>query len=540
MNLRTILALLIGSLLTTTTTTAQPDLSPPFPRLATIYSKTGAGTSQRTDEGKRVIAKFDLYIPIANSWETPCGSDTSCHGHAGMTFGQYLKYLNPHQIDLIYVHSVFFSRWRGFTIGNTPCYLDLRWLLTYAGTTLNIAVDSLTRTVTVDDLSPFTVGDFVLIGGVGTQPPELVKITAMTPSPGPGQLTPPGSGQLTVDRAQMDQNGKFPALPHNPGDFIRPVAYAWKQGFLAFNMSAACPGSDINPTLGRNQTYNQFLAAFWTAKIARDSAYANLDGVFLDNYVDIPSQILHNASKVDYTNQNKPTPSPDNTTYWKKGMADLARQMRLRLPNKLIASNTGGIPDNSGAWLNGGMIEGVNQDGKNRFVGDADANPTAYYNSWIRNGSSPPVFIYNASDAISGTLEDARTDYKAMRFLLTLTLLNDGYFDYDEFLVKNSPAGLNSGGHQSAWWYDEYDNAGRGQGYLGYPTSAATQPSKGVWRRDFQHGIALCNTTSHEQRISFEKTYIKIKGTQDPTVNDGSTIASLTLPPKDGIILLSL
>src|SRR6185437_14130180 len=122
---------------------AQTAVTPPFPRLATIYSKTGAGVSQRTDEGKRVIAKFDLYIPTMNMWGGPCGNDSSCRGHAGMTIGQYLKFLNPHQMDLIYVHSAFFPRWsaprdgRGYIVGDTSYYFDLRWLLTYAGTIMH-------------------------------------------------------------------------------------------------------------------------------------------------------------------------------------------------------------------------------------------------------------------------------------------------------------------------------------------------------------------------------------------------------------------
>jgi len=515
---------------------AQTVGNPPFPRLATIYSKSGAGVSQRTDEGKRVIAKYDLYIPILNMWGGPCGDDSGCRGHAGMTVGQYLKFLSPRQIDLIYIHSAFFPRWsaprdgRGYSIADTPYYFDLRWLLTYAGTTLRADVDTSSRTFAVGELSFFTAGDFVLIGGVGAQAAELVKVTAESAADGPGELT--------VERAQMDQQGKFPAVAHVRGEYVRPVAYAWKQGFLACNVSAGCPRSDVNPGLGRGQTYNQFLAAFWAAKMAGDSAYANLNGVFLDNFVDIPSQLLHHASAVDYTNRNVATASPLSMTYWKEGMADQAREMRDRLTGKLIVANTGGSADNSGRWLNGGMIEGVNQEGENRFVGDADGNPMGYYRSWMTLGAAPQVFIYNASDAISGSLEDARTDYRAMRFLLTLCMMNDGYFDYDEFLVRNPTSGLNSGGHQSAWWYDEYDNAGGGKGYLGYPVSDAAEVRKGVWRRDFQHGIALCNASGQEQDVSLNKAFKKIDGTQDRTVNDGSVVTHVRLRPKDGIILL--
>src|SRR6266851_2980017 len=85
-----------------------------------------------------------------------------------------------------------------------------------------------------------------------------------------------------------------------------------------------------------------------------------------------------------------------------------------------------------------------------------------------------------------------------------------GYFDYDEFLLNNSGAGLNSGGHQTSWWYDEYDNSGQGVGYLGQATGAATQPVGGVYRRDFQAGIVLANTTASAQTINLGGTYKKI------------------------------
>jgi hypothetical protein len=348
-----------------------------------------------------------------------------------------------------------------------------------------------------------------------------------------------GAGTLTVNRGQLAQNGKFPAITHNPGDYARSVAYAWNQGFMAFNMSSGCPGSDINPGLGSNLTYNQFVAAFWTAKTANDHLYTNLDGLFLDNYVDIPSQLITNASKVDYLNQNTATPTPDNANDWKTGMADLAARLRNSLPGKLIIANTGGSADISGASLNGGMIEGVDQNGKNNFVGDANGDPTAFYNSWMSGGSAPQTFIYNGSDAITTGTDAARTDYRTMRFLFTRTLLNNGFFDYDEFLVSNTSAGLNSGGHQTTWWYDEYDNAGQGTGYLGYALTDATQPITGVFRRDFQHGIDLCNTTAVTQTVSLGKTYKRIDGVQDHATNDGSKLTVVTLQPRDGIILLS-
>jgi hypothetical protein len=59
-----------------------------------------------------------------------------------------------------------------------------------------------------------------------------------------------------------------------------------------------------------------------------------------------------------------------------------------------------------------------------------------------------------------------------------------------------------------------------------------------VWRRDYENGIALVNAEATPQTVSLGGNFRKIKGTQDPTVNDGSRVTAVTIPPKDGIVLL--
>ena len=53
-------------------------------------------------------------------------------------------------------------------------------------------------------------------------------------------------------------------------------------------------------------------------------------------------------------------------------------------------------------------------------------------------------------------------DYQKMRFGLTTALMGDGSFTY----MMNS----NGLGSLGLMWFDEYDNAGAGKGYLGQPT----------------------------------------------------------------------
>ena len=59
-----------------------------------------------------------------------------------------------------------------------------------------------------------------------------------------------------------------------------------------------------------------------------------------------------------------------------------------------------------------------------------------------------------------------------------------------------------------------------------------------VWRRDFDKGTVLVNAEATTQTVSLGGTFRKIKGTQAPTVNDGSLVTAVTLPPRDGIVLL--
>jgi hypothetical protein len=303
------------------------------------------------------------------------------------------------------------------------------------------------------------------------------------------------------------------------------VAYGFgNQGFLLMNPTSSCPTSAINPTFG-SQSWNQFLATWLAHKLA-EPVQSMLDGVFLDNFVEHPSQYINRYQELDFNNDNVADDLIAGDAAYAAGMKDLADQVRQQLPGKLIVSNTGGQAANQGPYLNGGMIEGVSQTWTNSFVGDVDA----FYTGWITQAVRPPVFLLEGGTS-GGTASAAQTNYKAVRFELGMTLASDGYFVYDEFLT--------SGGHQTHWWYDEYDNAGAGTGYLGQPLGPSTQPISGVYRRDFANGVSLANNTSSTQTIALGRNYRKINGTQGRSVNDGTIVNVVTLQPRDGIILLS-
>jgi hypothetical protein len=160
-------------------------------------------------------------------------------------------------------------------------------------------------------------------------------------------------------------------------------------------------------------------------------------------------------------------------------------------------------------------------------------------------------------------------DYKAMRFGLCSALMLGCYYAYDgnrscgDYDPSNGFA--NACGHHHTWWYDEYSvNAwgwpsgdGAGKGYLGDPLGPAyaagnptillptalntgtPDPSSTAWRRDFEHGVVLVNPSQGAASVNLNGSYTRIHGIQDPETNDGSCVAQVTLPTRDGLILIT-
>ena len=62
--------------------------------------------------------------------------------------------------------------------------------------------------------------------------------------------------------------------------------------------------------------------------------------------------------------------------------------------------------------------------------------------------------------------------------------------------------------------------------------------SREVWRRDFTGGVSLVNASNAPQVIDLGGVYRTITGTQAPAINTGEVVTTVTLPPRDGVIVL--
>jgi hypothetical protein len=137
------------------------------------------------------------------------------------------------------------------------------------------------------------------------------------------------------------------------------------------------------------------------------------------------------------------------------------------------------------------------------------------YRDAMKNTRAPHLVGFN----VHGQL----TDRRFFRYAYASCLLDDGYFCFTDERKEYSGVA----------WFDEFDF--RLGAALSQPPTAPW--SNGVWRRDFEHGIALVNPTRQPVTVAPEPGLRRLSGHQDPTANDGKPVVLLTLQPRDGIVL---
>ncbi len=274
--------------------------------------------------------------------------------------------------------------------------------------------------------------------------------------------------------------------------------------------------SDGAKSNSSNKKWNDYLPEFMAKEVISTGLW---DGVFYDNTW---SDITWVKGDVDIynTGQIKSTSEIDNA--WAEGNKKMLKKTRdLIGPNYLILGN-GKIYDGYQNLLNGVMFEGFPAEWESSGNWGGIINT---YSSIKNLNSDPKITVVNS-------YSNSRQDYRAMRFGLVSTLMeNHGYFSFD----------FGTTDHSQIWWYDEYNTSlGRAQNTSYNLLDRHNYNYKdGLWRRDFEEGIAIINSTDKEQLHVFKnEEFEKINGTQDRSVNNGSIINYIQIKAKDAIVLL--
>ena len=274
------------------------------------------------------------------------------------------------------------------------------------------------------------------------------------------------------------------------------------------------PGTQaLNPTTG----WGTYLPRYVHDHILATGLW---DGIFWDEVSGDISWV--NAGNVDMNRDFSRDAAAEADNAWKSGMVTMLRTARELDPEKYSVINGASTPELQ-QFVNGRMFESF----PTPWEAGGDWNEIMRrYTVTERQVHGPATFIVNANTGNSGNL----TDYRKVRFSLGSTLLGNGFFSFD-FGDKD---------HGQSWWYDEYG------AYLGTPSGAPKNMDRpddatwraGVWRRDYQNGVVIVNATTAPRTLVFDSEYEKLHGAQDPSVNDGSITSSVTIGPRDGVLML--
>lgn len=262
----------------------------------------------------------------------------------------------------------------------------------------------------------------------------------------------------------------------------------------------------------------------WSAKtFLMDSP--NIDGILTDNFFWKPrvSGDWNRDGKIDASD------SEIAQKLHREGMAKYVQVWRKVLPGKYQLGNSDwgnpkAVAPEYDQLLNGAVLERAIGDSWSpeglSITGAKNANGSwkfmmEHYWRLMQGTAEPKLVIFQQWGKTS--------DYQAFRYGLTSCLMDDGYYDFAVDKYTAVP------------WFDEYD-AKLGQA-ISPPPRAAWK--NGVWRRDFENGIALVNPRGNgAQTVDLGGQFKRLSGKQDSAVNNGTMSDKVTLKDRDGIILM--
>lgn len=334
------------------------------------------------------------------------------------------------------------------------------WYLTQVGTVLSRDVNASSTVFHVENMSVtdgenayqlFIPGDTVLIGS------ESVLVESIDEA----------SRTLTVQRGYVR-----PASSHPAGIRIAAHITFWPNSWL-MNVSTMAPAGEEQWV-----DYNARAAA----ELLSNPGW---DGILLDRADANQSWLIDGSTARTIDPDQSNTLLNDYSDFdrsWNEGLRQYETKIRKIIGNKKIIFTNWGM-DNFDL-INGNNYEGFPLDDSSSYRSTwrqtvfGSIRDTGSYADWIEKGQKPNLTMIETYEDDGGPEPTSdgiydnpnshpffEPNYRKMRFGLTTALLNDGYFSYE--------INTNGHGYLGLLWFDEYDNAGEGAGYLGLPLGPA-------------------------------------------------------------------
>lgn len=368
----------------------------------------------------------------------------------------------------------------------------------------------LTHTLSATDITSLARWDVVILGldNQYTNPTAITQLRQKNPS-------------IIILAYILSEEfpGGYESLtdPNHPIVQLRTgIADGWWLRDAAGNKTGFWPGANmLNVTnaapVVNGQRWNTYLANFVNQKVLSTGLW---DGVFYDNVFQDVSWV--NGGNIDTNRDGVADVAASVDAAWRDGMTTMMSTTRSLIGNdKIIIGNGGGqyYPE-----MNGRLIE--------EFPSNLDGGWSGAMKKYVdvlQRGLTPSIVVVNGKSSTG-----LPSDYQTMRYVLASTLMENGFFSFDEGAVR----------HAAQWHFDEFD------AYLGTPLnkakrlwpSSSTTYETGVWRRDFQHGIVVVNSSDQPRTVQLGDGFEELRGAP-PSINGGRVITSLTLAGHDGRIL---
>ena len=290
----------------------------------------------------------------------------------------------------------------------------------------------------------------------------------------------------------------------------------WKLKTYQGEQVSFWPGNwAMNPS-GRapnGQTYANYVGNFMVDNILLTGMW---DGIIFDTTWD---NISWQSEDIDINHDGRKDTLGFIDSRWHDGQDEMLQTIRSRVGDDylLVTNGHGKFKDVN----NGRMFESF----PDFWEGGWSGSISKYFET-DSSGFAPRFNIVNTDTDNTGNFRD----YSTMRYGLTSTLLGNGYYNFDFGTMDRSFVN----------YYDEYAvSLGRPvKGARNLLTSNAFEIVQGVWQRDFENGISIVNSSNRTRTIQLGGEYEKLHGRQDPYVNDGHIVSGVTIPPRDGLILL--
>ncbi len=288
-----------------------------------------------------------------------------------------------------------------------------------------------------------------------------------------------------------------------------------------FGQRESKPNYLINTSLFTPRDSSGYQQWEWHARWIVQQYYKpnpSIDGFFEDNVFWTP-RVDADWNRDGVTDAKD---SPQAGKWLREGYRKRFELLHNLMPGKLMIGNiadwgrSNAVLTELDKTLNGGVIEGILGASYSPESWASWTEMMRWYRKTMAAAAEPKLVAFHQ--------QGSPTDYKSLRYGLASCLLDNGYFAFTDAAQ----------GYSGVVWFDEYD-AKLGKAVT-VPATTAWQ--KGVYRRDFENGIALVNPKGNGPvEVTLEEDFRRLDGKQAPGVNNGQLTRKVLLQDRDGIIL---